>query len=284
MISVYYRLTKPGIIYGNLLTSTGGFFLASKGNIDLWLLFMTLAGISLVIASACVFNNYLDQNIDKKMARTKKRALASGIVSTKHAIIYAASLGLIGFIILAKYTNPLTFYLGLIAIFFYVVVYGFAKRHTRHGTLVGTVPGALPPVAGYTAVTGSLDPGAGLLFLVMVAWQMAHFFSIAIYRLKDYESAGIPVLPSVKGIEYTKKQILFYIALFIIGVGLLTIYDYTGAVFAAVMITLGMVWFTKGISGFRAKNHEVWARSMFLFSLIVITSFSIMLSLESVLT
>src|SRR3990167_11518603 len=117
MFKTYYTLTKPGIIYGNLITTAAGFFLASKGNINFGLLLATLAGVSLVIGSACVFNNYLDRDIDKKMARTKIRALAAGIIPIRNAIIFATFLGLAGFLLLTKYTNILTAFIGVLAFF-----------------------------------------------------------------------------------------------------------------------------------------------------------------------
>ncbi len=122
LLKTYYNLTKPGIIYGNLLTATGGFLLASKGHINFWLLMATLAGISLVIASACVINNYIDRDIDKLMARTKKRALASGEIINRNALVYAAVLGALGFFILLKHTNNLTAIIGLIGYIDYIIL------------------------------------------------------------------------------------------------------------------------------------------------------------------
>ncbi len=159
----YYQLTKPGIIYGNLLNTASGFLLASKWHFGFGLLLATLGGTALVIASACVINNFLDREIDAKMARTKKRALVSGSISGPRALICASLLGLLGFVILGVRTNRLTFGLGVLALFTYVVLYGIAKRRSVHGTVVGSIAGALPPVAGYTAVTNHLDSGALIL-------------------------------------------------------------------------------------------------------------------------
>jgi len=281
LFKTYYELTKPGIIYGNMLTTIGGFLLASKGDVDLWLLVATLAGTALIIASGCVFNNYIDRGIDAKMDRTKKRATVSGLVSARAAITYATVLGVLGAIILTVFVNLLVLAIGLTGLFFYVVVYGWAKRRSVYGTLVGSIPGATPPVAGYCAVTGNLDLGAFLLFLILVTWQMPHFYAIAMYRLKDYKAAGLPVWPAVKGLKSTKIQILGFILAFTLAVSLLTIYDYAGWVFLVVMAVLGLTWFAKGIKGFQASNNTVWARQMFLFSLIVMLSLSVMLSVNS---
>lgn len=276
-------LAKPGIIYGNLLTAIGGFLLAARGNVDLKLLGATLLGMALVIGAACVFNNIIDRDIDRKMTRTKGRAMAAGLMPAWHAGLYGILLGVSGIIVLALFVSWLVVLLGLVALFSYVVLYGIAKRHTLHGTLVGTVPGAASVVAGYAAAAGRLDGAALVLFLIMVFWQMPHFYAIAIYRLKDYKAAGIPVFPAKKGIAATKMAMLVYVAAFIVSVLLLAIFGYSSYWTSAVMSILGGVWLYKGFDGYHIKKSEQWARQMFRFSLIVILGFSIMLSLDSVL-
>jgi protoheme IX farnesyltransferase len=280
-IKNYYHLTKPGIIRGNLITALAGFLLASQGHIDFWLLLATLAGISLIIASACVFNNYIDRNIDKKMARTKKRALVTGLIAGRNAMLYATTLGVVGFGVLAAYTNFLTVLLGLIAIFSYVVLYGFAKRRSVHGTLVGTLPGALPPVAGYTAAMNQLDAAAIILFLILVFWQMPHFYAIAMYRFDDYKAAGVPVLPVKKGMKAAKVQILLYIVAFIIACAALAVYGYGGDTYLVVSLVLGYSWLYLGVKGFKTADDKRWARKMFGFSLLVISLLSLVISLNA---
>lgn len=280
MLKTYYRLTKPGIIYGNIMTTAGGFLLASKGHINFWLFLATILGTSLVIASACVFNNYIDRDIDKKMARTKKRALVSGKVKGRSAIIYAITLGVIGIATLSFYTNLITVCIGIAALLIYVVLYGIGKRHSVHGTLVGSLAGAAPVTAGYTAVTNRFDAGAVILFVILVVWQMPHFYAIAMYRLDDYVAAGIPVLPAKKGILITKVQILFYIAAFIVATSMLTIAGRAGYAYMFVMAWLGLTWLGLGIQGFKASDDKRWARKMFFFSLVVILAFSAMLAVN----
>jgi len=277
-LKTYYHLTKPGIIQGNLLNTAAGFFFASTGHINLWLFLSVMAGTALVIASGCVFNNYIDQGIDLQMARTKKRALVTGKVSDKAAIIYSTILGLSGFIVLALFTNWLTWLLGVLGLYFYVVVYGFAKRKTVHGTLVGSISGALPIVAGYTAVTGHIDTAAVLLFIILACWQMPHFYAIAIYRLKDYKAAGLPVLPIKKGLTETKWQIVAYIMAFILACQALTYTGYTGYIFSFVMVILGAIWLFKASQGFKAFDDKIWARNLFFFSLWVILGLDLMLA------
>lgn len=279
----YYQLTKPGIIYGNVLNATGGFLLAARGRIDFGLFLATLLGLALIIASACVFNNYIDRNIDKHMKRTKKRALVSGLVSPKIALIYGVVLGVTGTLIMAGLTNGLAALMALTGYFFYVVVYGIAKRRTVHGTVVGSISGAIPPVVGYTAVTGQFDKGALIVFLILVFWQMPHFYAIALYRLKDYGAAGIPVLPLKKGARTTKIQILVYIIGFMLAVSLLSIFGFTGYTYLFVMLTLSMMWLWRGFQGFKTTDDALWGRKMFSFSLIVILALAIMMSIGPLL-
>ena len=279
----YYQLTKPGIIYGNALTAIGGFLLAAKGHVQPSLFFGMLAGTCLVIASACVFNNFIDRSIDIKMARTKKRALVTGLISGRIALIYATTLGVVGFILLITLTNILTVLIGLIGFIFYVVVYGIGKRKSVHGTIIGTIPGAAPIVAGYCAVTGRFDLGAAILFFIMVFWQMPHFYGIALARLKDYRAAGIPLLPVKRGAEVTKRQMLFYVVGFILSTTALTISGYSGYTFAIVMGLMGLYWLVRGTMEYRKYTDEIWGKKMFLRSLATLLLFSFMLSISVVL-
>lgn len=280
-IKQYYRLTKPGIIYGNSLSAIAGFLFASQGHID-WLLFATtVLGVALVIAASCVFNNYMDRDIDSKMARTQKRALVSGIISPRSAIIYAIILAAVGFGLLGVFVNVLTLVLGIIAMFFYVVVYGYAKRASWHGTLVGTIPGSLPLVAGYTAVIGSLDITAGILFLIMAIWQMPHFYAISLYRKQDYAAAGIPVISVVKGERFAALATIGYIALFALVVPLLTIYSFAGYTYLVVMSLFAIRWLLLAIYGYDLATINKWARQVFGNSLSILLMLSLLLSINN---
>lgn len=242
-----------------------------------------LVGISLVMGSACVFNNYLDRDIDSKMERTKNRAIVSGKVSVRSALIYASTLGILGFLLLYTLTNPLTAYVALFGHFAYVILYGFAKRQSVHGTVVGSISGAVPPVVGYVAMTNTIDTVAILLFFILVAWQMPHFYAIALYRAKDYAAASIPVLPLKSGIQTTKIQILVYILAFIVMSSLLTLLGYTGYLYLIVMLLLGSWWVYQSIRGFGAKDDSKWARKLFRVSLVVLLGFSLMISVDVLL-
>lgn len=282
-IKRYYQLTKPGIIRGNMITGAAGFLLAARGSIDWWLLAALLAGMSLVIAAGCVFNNYLDRGIDRRMARTKDRALATHQISNRNALIYGAVLAVLGFAILLRFTNALVAAIGLFALISYVIVYAIGKRRSIHGTMIGCVPGAMPPVAGYVAVTHRIDIGAFLLFLLLFFWQLPHFYSIAIYRLGDYKAAKLPVMPAVKGVEATKLLITLYVAAFILAAGLLTATGYAGYTYLAVMLVIGGWWLQQGVRGFKVTNNDKWARQMFGSSLLALMVFSVMISVTNFL-
>lgn len=273
----YSLLTKPGIMMGNAITILGGFFLASRGNIDWWLLLATVAGLSLIIASSCVFNNYIDRKADAKMARTKHRQLVTGTISPFSALLFAVVLGCVGTLLLALYTNLLALFVALFGFFVYVILYSFSKYYSMHGTLIGSVAGAVPPVVGYCAVSNRLDAGAWILFAILVIWQMPHFYAIAIFRQNDYANAGIPVLPIVKGIHTTKIHMLLYVIVFLAVSPLLTVFGYTGYVYLILAVLLSLGWVYFAILGFRSQANDdlKWARKMFAYSLLVVTVLSI---------
>ena len=242
-----------------------------------------LGGVTLIIASACVFNNYLDRGIDKKMDRTKKRALVTGEISVTAAIIYACVLGVLGFWLLAAYTNALTVVIGAIGIFSYVVLYGYYKRASVHGTLIGSISGSTSLVAGYCAVTGKFDLLALLLFLIMAAWQMPHFYAIGIYRLKDYKEAGLPILPAKRGIAATKRQILLYIVLFALTACSLTIFDYAGYLYLIVMLVVSGLWLRLALNRSTIGDDVKWGKQIFGFSLLSLLVFCLMISIANYL-
>jgi protoheme IX farnesyltransferase len=281
-IGDYYQLAKPGIIYGNLLTAAAGFLLACRWHIHLELLISTLLGIGLIIGSACVANNYIDRNIDSKMNRTKKRALVEGIISPTSALSYSVLLGTAGLIILIWQTNTTTVLLGLIGYLDYVLLYGVSKRRFSQGTIIGSISGAIPPAAGYTAVTGHFNTAAALLFLIQLFWQLPHFYAIAIYRYDDYKSAGLPVLPVKKNIKLAKRRIMYYILAFTASSTLLTFFGYTGYIYLAIVTALGFYWLGRGIKSYDSLSDKLWARKMFLISLFEICCLSVAISLGSI--
>jgi protoheme IX farnesyltransferase len=270
----YYELTKSGLVFGNLITVIAGFLLASRGEaISFALLLTTIIGISFVMASGCVFNNYIDHDIDALMERTKHRAIVKKHVTKKHAFIFGSILGFLGFLILFIFTNILTGFIAAVGFFFYVFMYTlWFKRSSVYGAGVGAVAGAIPPVVGYCAASNRLDMGALILFLILLVWQMPHFFAIAIRRKEDYAAAGIPVMPIEAGIKRTKISMFIYIIEFILAASLLSVFGYTGIVYLIIVVLFGLAWLALCIKGFYISGtdgNKAWARQMFLLSLCV---------------
>jgi protoheme IX farnesyltransferase len=260
------------------MTGIAGYLFGSSWHIN-WEVFLALIfGMGLIIASACVTNNYLDQGIDSKMKRTQERALVLGHISQKHAVLLASTLGVIGFVAISQ-TNLITVVIGVSAFISYVFVYGYAKRRSVYGTLVGTVPGCSSIVAGFSAATGHLNVDALLLFLIMASWQMAHFYAIAIYRLEDYQAASIPVWPAVKGIVSTRRQIKFFILLFAVFNVVLGLFYIKSYVYTIVLLGASCCWLKLGYKSVKPRQEPVWAKQVFLFSLVTTMVFSVFLAL-----
>ncbi|WCG82177.1 heme o synthase [Pectobacterium sp. A5351] len=283
MIKQYLQVTKPGIIFGNLISVIGGFLLAAQGRIDYPLFLATLMGVSLVVASGCVFNNVIDRDIDKKMERTKNRVLVKGLISLKVTLVYASLLGIAGFALLYIAANPLAMWLAVMGFIVYVGVYSlYMKRHSVYGTLIGSLSGAAPPVIGYCAVSNQFDAGALILLLIFSLWQMPHSYAIAIFRFKDYQAANIPVLPVVKGISVAKNHITLYILAFAIATLMLSLGGYAGYKYLVVAAAVSVWWLGMALSGYKnAIDDRVWARKLFVFSIVAITSLSVMMSVDS---
>jgi protoheme IX farnesyltransferase len=277
---IYYRLTKPGIIRGNLMTALAAYLYGAHGVYSLSVFLSLAVGTSFIIGSACVFNNIIDRDIDGKMSRTKQRELVVRALSVKSAVIYATVLLLAGCVVLLKGTNLLTLLFGVIGHVSYVLFYTFAKRKTSLSTLIGTVPGATPPVAGYLAATHRLDIVAVFLFLVLVTWQMPHFLAVAIRRLGDYKSASLPVMPVVKGIVATKNQILGYIVAFILACLGLAQFGHLDAFYVVPMLAVGGYWFHTAYSNTDKRDDKEWAKDVFVFSLIVLLVWDIAIALN----
>lgn len=265
-IKDFIQLTKPGIIRSNLLAAFGGFWLASGWHIEWSLLVYMLIGTALVMASSCVLNNYWDRDLDRKMERTKERALPSGKIAPNIVLSYGILLGIAGLAVLLFKLNLLTMILGAIGMFVYVVVYTmWLKRTSTWSTSVGGFSGAMPPLIGYCAVN-PFDIGAWALFAVLFLWQPPHFWSLGIRRKEEYRNAGYPLLPVVKGVKRTKLQMVPYIALLIPATILLYAFNYVGMIYLATMLILATWWLYHTIAGLKTQENEQWAKKSFIFS------------------
>ncbi|WP_029552280.1 heme o synthase [Thermocrinis jamiesonii] len=211
VIKDYLLLTKPGIVLLVLITTLTGMYIAQKGFPPTELAFWTLLGTGLASAGSAVLNQYFDKDLDILMERTKTRPIPSGNVSPSSAFWFGVILLSSSLLIMFFFTNPIATFFTALASFFYISVYTLTlKRKSPLATEIGGISGALPPVIGYTAITGSLGFEPLVLFLIMFIWQPPHFWVLAIKYAQDYEKAGIPTLPVVKGIKHTKLRTLLY--------------------------------------------------------------------------
>ena len=210
----YYELTKPKVVLLLLLTALVGMCLASDTWISWKILIAGLTGIGFLSSAAAVVNHVVDRNIDSKMARTFNRPVAKGKVTPQKALIFAVALTVVGYVILELWVNRLTAVLTLAGLLGYAVVYTmYLKRATPQNIVIGGLAGAIPPLLGWTAVTGEIHAHALLLVLIVFTWTPPHFWALAIHRKKDYAKAKVPMLPVTHGIEFTKTSILLYTVL-----------------------------------------------------------------------
>jgi len=210
----YYELTKPKVVLLLLLTALVGMCLASDNWISWQILIAGLTGIGFLSSAAAVVNHVVDREIDAKMARTFNRPVAKGKVTPQKALIFAAVLTVVGYVILEIWVNRLTALLTFAGLLGYAVVYTmYLKRATPQNIVIGGLAGAIPPLLGWTAVTGEIHAHALLLVLIVFIWTPPHFWALAIHREKDYAKAQVPMLPVTHGIEFTKTSILLYTVL-----------------------------------------------------------------------
>ncbi|MCX5543765.1 heme o synthase [Paraburkholderia sp. CNPSo 3076] len=283
MYRPYLQLTKPGIVIGNLIAVTGGYLLGSHGSVD-WLRGGLVAvGVMLVVASGCVVNNVIDRDIDGLMARTRKRPMVTGCVSVPFALLYGVVLCVAGMSVLYAGTRcvlPLALILFGYAV--YVGLYSlYMKRNSIYGTLVGSIAGAMPPVAGYCAASTRFDAAAVTLLVMFSLWQMPHSYAIAIFRAQDYRAASIPVFPVVRGFAAAKRHMLTYIAAFTAAALTLGFLGYAGTIYMLAALVAGLYWFGLGVAGRTAANEGRWARKIFFASIIIVSVLSAAMSVDS---
>ncbi len=242
----YLELCKPRVVVLIVFTAVVGMFLAVPGWPPLSALLAGTLGIGLAASSAAAINHLLDQRIDAKMARTRRRPLASGQVTPANVLIFALLLGFFAMAILVLWVNSLTAILTFMSLIGYAVVYTvWLKRATPQNIVIGGAAGAAPPVLGWAAVTGSLDPQALLLFLIIFVWTPPHFWALAIYRKDEYALVDIPMLPVTHGATFTRLQILLYTILLVIVTTLPYLTRMSGLVYLAgvTVLNAGFMWY-----------------------------------------
>lgn len=281
VLKKYFLVAKPRLVAANLISAAGGYFLAAKGHISPELLLSVMAGLACVVACGCVLNNCVDRRLDRGMARTRDRLLATGEVSLKEGLLLATALGVAGAAILMAGTSPLVVAVALAGLAVYVVVYSlYLKRYSVYSTVVGSLAGAAPPVAAYCAVSNGFDPGAFIVLAIFSLWQVPHSYAITIFRHDDYAAVEVPVMSVKSGVRATKKHIFWHTVAFTLVAPLLTVFGYTGRSYLAVAVVLGLGWLGLAISGYTTPDDRLWSRRVYLFSIMAIFILSVMMSVD----
>ena len=207
----FYEMCKPRVVMLMILTSLVGMFLAVPGMVPLDILIFGNLGIALVAASGAVVNHLIDRRIDIMMKRTHNRPMAQGRVEPRQATLFAIAIGVLGMAILLFWVNPLSAWLTLASFVGYAFIYtGYLKHATPQNIVIGGLSGAMPPLLGWAAVTGTIDPDALVLVLIIFAWTPPHFWALAIHRKDEYAKSGVPMLPVTHGEHVTKIHIIIY--------------------------------------------------------------------------
>lgn len=239
----YFELTKPKVVALIVFTAVVGALLASPALPPLDALLWGSLGIGLAAACAATLNHVLDRRIDEQMARTQSRPLPTGHLTERQALLFAAVLGTASMVILAFLVNLLTAVMTFASLIGYAVIYTvWLKRATSQNIVIGGAAGAAPPVLGWSAVTGSVDPNALLLFLIIFIWTPPHFWALAIARRDEYARAGIPMLPVTHGVEYTRLQVLLYTILLTLVTLMPYVTGMSGLLYLAAALVLNAVF------------------------------------------
>ena len=252
----YYELTKPSITFMILISTALGYFIGGNGISDYQHFILTLLGSCMISSGAGALNHFAESESDKVMYRTSLRPIPAGIISSKNAMFFGVALVLIGSGLLYSFINPLTCVLALITALMYLFIYTPLKKLTWLNTSIGAIPGSLPPIGGWVAATGSLDPEAWILFAILFLWQHPHFYAIALMFKDDYKKAGLKMLPVVEpNGSRTNRQIIWH-ALLLIPVSVMPVYiNLLGMIYFWAALILGIGYL---LSGFiLAKQYSV---------------------------
>jgi heme o synthase len=268
----FLALAKPRVVSLILFTAVIGMVLAAPGLPPLNALVFGTLGIALVAGAAAAINCLVEQKIDAVMARTRGRPLPRGEISSRQTLLFAAAVGMAGLAILYLAVNALTMWLTLATFVGYAIVYTvLLKPATPQNIVIGGASGAMPPVLGWAAVTNNVAPEALLLFLIIFVWTPPHFWSLALYRAKDYAKAGLPMLPLTHGSEYTRLMIVLYTAALFAATLLPYAVRMSGVLYLAVAVLLGAIFLAHAVRLYR-RYSDALARRTFRFSILYLAA------------
>jgi protoheme IX farnesyltransferase len=277
----YLRLTKPSITRLCLVATGAGLWLA-RDRLTLGTALAALVGTALAVASANAFNMWWEREADGRMERTRDRPLPAGRLQPGAALRFAAALALGSMLVLGLLTNPLTLALGALSLVAYVVVYTPLKYHTPLALWVGAVPGAMPPLMGYTAVTGEIGSPGLALFAIVLVWQLPHFLAIALFRGADYAKAGVRTLVQVHGERAARVQMIAWTTV-LLPAGLLPAWlGLAGSLYLTIALAAGAALLLWSLLGLRQVSVERWARGFFFATLAYLPAILVALVLDSV--
>ena len=276
----YFELTKPRVVALMLLCALVGMLLASPELPALSRIVLTLLGIALVAGSAAAVNHIADAKVDARMRRTQYRPIATGRVSHAAGGAFAALLGLVGFLLLYRFVNPLTAWLNVVSWVGYGVFYTlYLKRATPQNIVIGGLFGAAPPLFGWTAITGTLDPEALLLVLIIFVWTPPHFWALALDRRDDYAEADVPMLPNTHGEGFTRQQILYYTLLLVVASVLPFLVGMSGPLYLSSALVLGAVFVAFAVTLLRGKTGKTAMRT-FRYSIVYLAALFLVMLLD----
>ena len=271
----YYEMCKPNVVILMLLTSLVGMFMAVPGMVPWDVLVWGNLGIAMTAASAAVVNHVIDRRIDGQMGRTHNRPVAKGKVEPIHALIFAAVLAVVGIGVLYVFINSLTAWLTLASSVGYALVYTlYLKRATPQNIVIGGIAGAMPPLLGWAAVTGTVDPNALLLVLIIYTWTPPHFWALAIHKRDEYAKVEVPMLPVTHGLEFTGLQVLLYTVLLVISTMLPYVVGMSGFIYLVGVTVLNvrfLYWAWKLYRGaYQQAMKTFWFSIIYLMVLFVL--------------
>jgi protoheme IX farnesyltransferase len=260
------QLTKPGVTRMVLATTWCGAAIV-PGRLRLDLLVWTLVGTGLVVGAANALNMYMEGDVDALMSRTRGRPIPSGRISSEAALLFGIVMAFVGIPVLDLLVNPLTAFIAGLSLFIYVLAYTPMKRFSTLAVWVGAVPGAVPPLLGWTSQAGAIGMGGMSLFLVLLVWQVPHFHAIALFRMDEYRRASLKILPVTRGVPYTKWSIAVVTAVGLAISVLPVLAGLGGTTYRVAAIALGVPYFALALFGLSPNAGPKWARSFFFASM-----------------